>query len=72
MGRIPIMVYIVKGNVLPSPPVEADGEALPAAILSPIKGVSASSATTRTAAKNGAFPGGKRLTRQWTGVIGKL
>ena len=38
IGRIPIMVYIVKGNVLPPPPVEADGEALPPAILSPIKG----------------------------------
>ncbi len=72
MGRIPIIVYFVKGNVLPPHPIGVDGEAFQPAIMSLKKVVSASSAKTRTAVKKGPFPKGKRLTLQWTGVIDKF
>jgi hypothetical protein len=72
MGRLPIIVYFVKGNVLAPHPKGVDGEAFPPAIISLKKVVSASRAKTRTAAKKGPFPKGKRLTLQWTGVIDKF
>ena len=72
MGRIARIVYFVKGNVLPPHPIGIDGEAFQPAIMSLKKVVSASSAKTRTAAKKGPFPKGKRLTLQWTGVIDKF
>jgi hypothetical protein len=72
MGRIPIIVYFVKGNVLPPYSKGADGEAFQLSIMTLKKIVSTVRAITWTAARKGPFPRGKRLTLQWAGVIGKF
>jgi hypothetical protein len=69
MGRITIITYFVKGNVLPPYPTGGDDKAFQPAIRSLKKVLSGSSPKSRTADKKGPFPKVKRLTLQWTGVI---